>query len=64
MKKIFWSLVAILILGLFVGTAVFLYGKSQEKPIIYETTLLYLQVAVYTWQLTTFTLCILYTQKF
>ncbi|WP_075187110.1 efflux RND transporter periplasmic adaptor subunit [Teredinibacter haidensis] len=37
MKKIFAILMAILVVILFVGTAVFLYGKSQEKPVVYET---------------------------
>ncbi len=38
MKKIIWSLVGVGILVLFVGTAVFLYQKSQEVPVVYETT--------------------------
>lgn len=38
MKKIVWILFLILIAVLFIGTAVFLYGKSQEKPVVYKTT--------------------------
>jgi HlyD family secretion protein len=37
MKKIFLALVGILILAMFVGTTVFLYRKSQEAPVIYQT---------------------------
>jgi RND family efflux transporter, MFP subunit len=37
MKKFFAILSVILIVGLFVGTAVFLYSKSQEKPVVFET---------------------------
>lgn len=38
MKKFFLSLVGILVLVIFVGTTVFLYRKSQEAPVVYETT--------------------------
>lgn len=38
MKKIFLSLLALVILAVFVGTAIFLYQKSQEKPVVFETT--------------------------
>lgn len=38
MKKIIWSVIGVGILVLFVGTAVFLYQKSQEVPVVYETT--------------------------
>lgn len=37
MKKIFLALVGILILAMFVGTTVFLYRKSQEAPVVYQT---------------------------
>lgn len=37
MKKIFLFLTSACIALLFIGTAVFLYGKSQEKPVIFET---------------------------
>ncbi len=37
MNKIIWSSVSVVILGVFVWTAVFLYNKSQEKPVIFET---------------------------
>ncbi len=37
MKKFFLALVGILILAMFVGTTVFLYRKSQEAPVIYQT---------------------------
>ncbi len=37
MKKFFLILTALVIAAVFVGTAVFLYQKSQEKPVIYET---------------------------
>lgn len=36
MKKIILSLVGIGVLASFVGTTIFLYQKSQEKPVIYE----------------------------
>lgn len=38
MKKIFWIFTVLVIIAVFVGTAVFLYQKSQEKPVIFETT--------------------------
>jgi HlyD family secretion protein len=38
MKKVLLTLIALVIAALFIGTAVFLYQKSQEKPVIYETT--------------------------
>lgn len=38
MKKIIWSIVALALLVVFIGTAVFLYNKSQEAPVVYETT--------------------------
>lgn len=37
MKKFFLVLLALFIAVLFIGTAVFLYKKSQEKPVIYQT---------------------------
>lgn len=37
MKKLFLILLGIFIAALFIGTAVFLYNKSQEKPVIYQT---------------------------
>ena len=37
MKKFILSVVFVGIMGLFVGTGVFLYNKSNEAPIIYET---------------------------
>jgi RND family efflux transporter, MFP subunit len=37
MKKFFLALIGILILAMFVGTTVFLYRKSQESPVIYQT---------------------------
>src|SRR5690606_25700374 len=37
MKKFFLILVGILILAMFIGTTVFLYRKSQEAPVIYQT---------------------------
>lgn len=37
MKKIFLILLVLIIAAVFIGTAVFLYQKSQEKPVIYET---------------------------
>ena len=39
MKKLFLILLALIIAALFIGTAVFLYQKSQEKPVIYETAM-------------------------
>lgn len=38
LKKGILSIIVIAILALFIGTAFFLYNKSQEKPVIYETT--------------------------
>lgn len=38
MKKFFTLLIVIAILCSFVGTAVFLYQKSQEKPVVFETS--------------------------
>ncbi|SMF24911.1 HlyD family secretion protein [Alteromonadaceae bacterium Bs31] len=37
MKKFFGIFTAIVIAVVFVGTAVFLYNKSQQKPVIFET---------------------------
>lgn len=37
MKKFIFIVISIITLALFVGTAVFLYQKSQEKPVIFET---------------------------
>jgi HlyD family secretion protein len=37
MKKFFVVLTLLLFLAAFIGTALFLYGKSQEPPVIYET---------------------------
>lgn len=37
MKKFFAILSLLLVFGLFVGTAVFLFNKSREKPVIYQT---------------------------
>jgi HlyD family secretion protein len=37
MKKFFLTLISLIIVVVFIGTAVFLYQKSQEKPVIYET---------------------------
>lgn len=37
MKKVFLTLISLCIIILFIGTAVFLYQKSQEKPVVYET---------------------------
>ena len=37
MKKILLSILTLIILAVFIGTAFFLYQKSQEKPVIYET---------------------------
>lgn len=37
MKKFFLILISLVIVAVFIGTAVFLYQKSQEKPVIYET---------------------------
>jgi HlyD family secretion protein len=38
MKKFFLSLLGLALLALFVGTTVFLYQKSQQAPVIYQTT--------------------------
>lgn len=43
MKKIFLIVLGICILGLFIGTGYFLYQKSEEKPIVYETEKPYVQ---------------------
>ena len=37
MKKLFLTLFTLLIAAVFIGTAVFLYNKSQEKPVVFET---------------------------
>jgi len=37
MKKFILIVISITMLALFVGTAVFLYQKSQQKPVIFET---------------------------
>lgn len=37
MKKLVWFAVLALIAFIFIGTAVFLFNKSQEKPVVYET---------------------------
>lgn len=37
MKKFIWFAVLGLIAVVFIGTAVFLYNKSQEKPVVYES---------------------------
>lgn len=36
MKKLFWFVVLGLVAFLFIGTAVFLFNKSREQPVIYE----------------------------
>lgn len=41
MKKILLSLLVLIILVLFVGTGWFLYDKSNEKPVTYDTDSLY-----------------------
>lgn len=38
MKTFFLSALAVAIVSIFVGTTVFLYKKSQQPPIVYETT--------------------------
>ncbi len=38
MKKFFWVTLAIATVALFIWTAIFLYQKSQEKPVVFETT--------------------------
>ncbi|MGM8225164.1 efflux RND transporter periplasmic adaptor subunit [Cellvibrio sp. ARAG 10.3] len=37
MKKLVWFAVLALIAFIFIGTAVFLFNKSQAKPVVYET---------------------------
>lgn len=37
MKKLLAGLLGLVLLVVFVGTAVFLYQKSQEKPVVFET---------------------------
>ncbi len=37
MKKFFLALLGIAILAVFIGTTVFLYRKSQEAPVVYQT---------------------------
>jgi HlyD family secretion protein len=37
MKKFIWLVIVGLIAVVFIGTAVFLYNKSQEKPVVYES---------------------------
>lgn len=37
MKKFIWFVVLGLIAAVFIGTAVFLYNKSQEKPVVYQS---------------------------
>lgn len=37
MKKIISWLIALVVIGLFIGTALFLFSKSKEKPVVYET---------------------------
>jgi HlyD family secretion protein len=36
MKKVIYTILALCIVVLFVGTGVFLYKKSEEKPVVYE----------------------------
>src|SRR4051812_32362027 len=38
MKKIFSLLIVLIVLAVFVGTAMFLYNKSQESPVIFSST--------------------------
>ncbi|WP_049723197.1 efflux RND transporter periplasmic adaptor subunit [Gilvimarinus polysaccharolyticus] len=38
MKKFLWMFLLLLIAVLFVGTAIFLYKKSQEQPVVYEVS--------------------------
>ncbi len=38
MKKFFWIALAVATVALFIWTAIFLYQKSKEKPVVYETT--------------------------
>ncbi|MDH3549033.1 MAG: efflux RND transporter periplasmic adaptor subunit [Gammaproteobacteria bacterium] len=37
MKKVFVVLILVLFLVAFLGTVLFLYGKSQESPVVYQT---------------------------
>jgi HlyD family secretion protein len=37
MKKVVVTLILLAFLAVFVGTVMFLYGKSQEPPVVYET---------------------------
>ena len=37
MKKFLQILIAVLIIGVFLGTIYFLYSKSEEKPIVFQT---------------------------
>ena len=37
MKKTFLILLTLIVAAVFIGTAVFLYQKSQEKPVVFET---------------------------
>lgn len=37
MKKVLFYIFLLLLAALFIGTAMFLYGKSQEKPVVFET---------------------------
>jgi len=37
MKKVFLILMSLIVAAVFIGTAVFLYQKSQEKPVVFET---------------------------
>jgi HlyD family secretion protein len=37
MKKLFLILIVLIIAAVFIGTGVFLYQKSQEKPVVFET---------------------------
>lgn len=37
MKKFIWFVTLGLIAAVFIGTAVFLYNKSQEKPVVYQS---------------------------
>jgi len=38
MKKVLKILGIVLLLGLFIGTIYFLYAKSEEKPVVFQTT--------------------------
>ncbi|HEY7883825.1 MAG TPA: efflux RND transporter periplasmic adaptor subunit [Cellvibrionaceae bacterium] len=37
MKKFFWIFIALVVALVFIGTAMFLFSKSQEQPVVYET---------------------------